>query len=89
MEKSLQLHIFGRVQGVSFRYYTQQKARELGIRGFAKNMPDGSVYVEATGDKDKMDQFVDHCRQGPPMARVDRIKTENIQPVQEEMFFIK
>ncbi len=89
MEKSLQLHIYGRVQGVSFRYYTQQKARELGVRGFVKNMPDGSVYVEATGDEDQMDRFVEYCRQGPSMARVDQLKAETIQPVKEEMFFIK
>jgi len=89
MEKSLQLHIYGRVQGVSFRYYTQQKARELGVRGFVKNMPDGSVYVEATGDADQMDRFVEYCRQGPSMARVDQLKVEIIQPVKEEMFFIK
>ncbi len=89
MEKSLQIKIFGRVQGVSFRYYTQNKARELGVRGYVKNMPDGSVYIEATGNADKMDHFVNLCRQGPSMARVDNLETENTDPVKEENFVIK
>ncbi len=89
MEKSLKINIFGRVQGVSFRYYTQQKARELGIRGYVKNMPDGSVYIEATGKEDQMDQFVDFCRQGPSMARVENLEMENTGAVREETFVIK
>ena len=89
MEKNLKIKIFGRVQGVSFRYYTQQKARELGIRGYVKNMPDGSVHIEATGEKDKMYQFVDFCRQGPSMARVDNLETENTDPVKEDNFVVK
>lgn len=89
MEKSLQIKIFGRVQGVSFRYYTQQKARELRIRGYVKNMPDGSVHIEATGKEDKMDQFVNFCRQGPSMARVDNLETENTDPVKEDNFVVK
>ncbi len=89
MEKSLQIKISGRVQGVSFRYCTQSKARELGIRGYVKNMPDGSVFIEATGKEDKMDQFVDFCCQGPSMARVDNLETENTDPAKEDNFVVK
>jgi len=52
-------------------------------------MPDGSVHIEATGKEDKMDQFVDFCRQGPSMARVDNLETENTDPVKEDNFVVK
>lgn len=70
------LTITGRVQGVSFRYYTMEKARELGISGYVKNKPDGTVYVEAQGETSAMDQFVKWCHQGPSFARVDKVAVE-------------
>ncbi len=62
--------IQGRVQGVGFRYYTKLKADTLDIRGFVKNQPDGSVYIEAEGEPDAMNAFIAFCRKGPPLARV-------------------
>lgn len=47
MQKAAFIHVFGRVQGVGFRYYTNMKALELHIKGFVENKPDGSVYIEA------------------------------------------
>ncbi|MEO0218368.1 MAG: acylphosphatase, partial [candidate division WOR-3 bacterium] len=49
--KSLIIKVYGRVQGVGYRYFAQRHARKLGIKGYAENKPDGSVYIEAYGDE--------------------------------------
>ncbi len=48
-KKAIILRVTGRVQGVGFRYYAQKKALELGVNGYVRNRPDGSVYIEAEG----------------------------------------
>lgn len=69
-----ELKISGRVQGVGFRFFVQQKARELGIKGWVKNMGDGSVLVMAQGEKTDMETFIDYLSRGPALARVDNIE---------------
>jgi len=78
MLKSIKINIYGKVQGVGFRYSTLQKANELGITGFVKNRIDGSVYIEADGESEVLDQFVSWCKQGPSHAYVDDIKVDAI-----------
>jgi acylphosphatase len=75
-----QITVSGKVQGVWFRKSTQDKARELGLRGFVRNQPDGSVYIEASGSPEVLSEFIDWCRQGPPMARVDGIAAHPFTP---------
>jgi acylphosphatase len=70
------IRIFGKVQGVFFRASTQERARALGLRGFVRNEPDGSVYIEAEGDAEALQQLADWCKQGPERARVERVETE-------------
>ncbi|HNP95437.1 MAG TPA: acylphosphatase [Cyclobacteriaceae bacterium] len=70
----LAIRVTGKVQGVFYRASTRDKARSLGLCGFVKNENDGSVYIEAEGDKEKLDQFVNWCKQGPPNARVDKVE---------------
>jgi len=77
-ERYAQLVIRGVVQGVFFRKHTLQVAGEMGIRGFVRNEPDGSVYVEAAGDPDAMASFVRWCHQGPPGARVVSVEHQEI-----------
>lgn len=55
----------GRVQGVGFRYSTLREARRLGISGFVRNMPDGSVYIEAEASEEVLKIFIKWCEQGP------------------------
>ena len=74
------LQIFGKVQGVGFRYYTTKKALEFGITGFVRNLPDGSVYIEADGDKESMEAFISWCKIGPSWARVSKIKRQDTPP---------
>ncbi|OIO08037.1 acylphosphatase [Candidatus Falkowbacteria bacterium CG_4_9_14_3_um_filter_36_9] len=76
MVKCLKIKIYGRVQGVSFRYFAKQKADELGLCGWARNENDGAVYIEAEGEEEKLKQFLDYCRQGPRWARIEKVDYE-------------
>jgi len=74
MCKSFQIKIIGKVQGVWFRKYTNDKAKELGLFGFVKNQADGSVYVEAESDSETvLQQFIDWLRTGSPLSKVERV----------------
>lgn len=68
--KAVQARVSGRVQGVSFRWSTQEQAQRLGVVGWVRNEPDGSVLLHAEGEDDAVDALVAWCRTGPGMARV-------------------
>ena len=68
--KAVQARVTGRVQGVSFRWYTQERARGLGVTGWVRNEPDGSVLLHAEGEDDAVDALVAWCRTGPSTAQV-------------------
>ena len=72
------MRIYGRVQGVGFRYYTQNEAVARQISGWIRNMPDGSVYIEAEGDKEQLEQFINWCETGPQWARVTDVKRQYV-----------
>jgi len=71
------IKVVGKVQGVWFRDSTRSKALELSIKGFVRNESDGSVYIEAEGDKNGLQQLVDWCQTGPELARVDKVVVED------------
>lgn len=73
MIKHLSVKIFGRVQGVFFRYFVKEKADELGIVGFARNESDGAVYIEAEGKEDELNEFLEWCRRGPETANIEKL----------------
>lgn len=66
MAKRIILRIRGDVQGIGFRYSARQKARELGLAGFARNEPDGSVYIEAEGSRGKLEELLRWCENDAP-----------------------
>lgn len=68
------LHITGRVQGVGFRFYTQKKARELGITGWVRNRRDGSVEAVVQGDPGAVETMIAWARRGPPSAAVTDVR---------------
>ena len=76
MIKHYNIRVHGRVQGVFFRANTQEKAHELGVKGYARNEPDGTVYIEAEGPEEALNRFVDWCHEGPPSARVEKVEQE-------------
>ena len=65
--------IEGRVQGVFFRHHTREMALRLGVKGWVRNRRDGSVEAVFEGDKEKVDQIIQWCHQGPSEARVAKV----------------
>jgi acylphosphatase len=82
------MRIYGRVQGVFFRASTRREAQRLGLAGFARNEPDGSVLIEAEGDTDALARLVEWCQDGPPAAEVSRIETEDLPLAGEPGFSV-
>ena len=74
MLKHLNIRIAGRVQGVFFRDAARQKAEELGVCGFARNEPDSTVYIEAEGEENDLGDFVKWCKEGPRLAKIDKVE---------------
>jgi acylphosphatase len=70
------LRIYGQVQGVFFRASTESEARRLGVTGWVRNRPDGSVEAVAEGPKADLENLLAWCRHGPPRAQVDRVEVE-------------
>lgn len=78
--KHLTIKVYGLVQGVFFRYTTRKFARKLGLTGFVKNMPDGTVYIEAEGPQDKLYELLEFSKKGPKYAEVENVEYEFSQP---------
>jgi acylphosphatase len=74
--KHVNICISGKVQGVFFRATAKEQADQLGIKGFVRNDPMGSVYMEAEGDEDHLKVFLEWCARGPSKAHVDNITVE-------------
>lgn len=71
--KHVNIRISGRVQGVGFRYSARSVARSNNIRGFVRNEPDGSVYIEAEGEDENIRQFTEWCHIGPGGGKIDEV----------------
>lgn len=76
MTKRVKIVVFGRVQGVFFRFNTQKKAVSLDLSGWVKNQDDGTVEIIAEGEEEKLKSLVSWTRTGPPGTRVDKVETE-------------
>lgn len=75
-KKHLNIRVYGDVQGVGFRYAAQQRARELGVTGFAKNDADDSLYIEAEGNEDSLKKLLAWCKEGPSYATIEKVESE-------------
>ncbi len=76
------IHIIGKVQGVFFRHSAKEQAKGLKISGWVKNLPDGSVLCEVSGEEISVKEFINWCKKGPPRAQVidtqiDFLKEQN------------
>lgn len=80
LHRRVQLSVRGRVQGVFFRASTERRARDLGVSGWVRNLPDGSVEVVAEGLEAALADLVRWCSVGPPGARVDSMGEEWAEP---------
>jgi len=65
--------VYGYVQGVFFRAFVSQRARELGLSGYARNLPQGAVEVVAEGERKQLEKLIGHLKIGPPSARVEKV----------------
>lgn len=75
--------VSGRVQGVYFRAFTRKQALQLGLTGYAKNLPDGDVEIIACGPKPALKKLSEWAHKGPLLARVKRVQVtpcQNIKP---------
>jgi len=88
MSRRVRAIVSGRVQGVSYRASTASEARRLGVVGWVRNLPDGTVELEVEGDDDRVAALIAWCEHGPPSARVDRVATEERVVVGGESRFV-
>ena len=79
----------GRVQGVFFRAETRARAQSLGVAGWVRNTPDGSVEAVFEGDPDRVDSMVEWCRRGPAGAVVDEVEVVGEEPAGESGFGVR
>jgi len=80
MNVRVRLLISGDVQGVFFRANTRDRANELGLKGWAKNLPDGRVECVFEGEKEKVERMIEFCREGPPGSRVENAEIKWEEP---------
>mgnify|MGYP001615963734 CR=1 FL=1 len=73
---SLRARVRGRVQGVGFRWFVQEKAQSLGLSGWVRNLGDGSVELEASGPKGGLKSLISALEQGPSSARIEAVEAE-------------
>lgn len=74
MTRRVHVWVSGRVQGVFFRAATQDRAASLGLTGWVRNLPDGRVEILAEGDENRIAEFLDWCKSGPPRARIEECR---------------
>ncbi len=80
MRRAIHCLVSGHVQGVFFRASASERAHELGVSGWARNLPDGRVEVLAAGEHDAVDAFREWLDHGSPPARVDRVEDAEADP---------
>ncbi|MFX1258841.1 MAG: acylphosphatase [Promethearchaeota archaeon] len=78
--KRIEIKVYGLVQGVFFRYTTRKVARKLGLTGYVKNLPDGSVFIEAEGFEDKLKKLLEFAKKGPKHAIVEKVNYDFKEP---------
>ena len=86
MTRAVELRVTGRVQGVSYRWYAVREARRLGLTGWVRNEPDGSVVAHLEGPDSAVEEMVTWCRKGPPSAAVDRVEPHDVAPTGASSF---
>jgi acylphosphatase len=84
-----QVQVTGLVQGVFFRVWAQGQARELGISGWIRNCPDGSVEARLTGEENNVRRMIERMQRGPANARVEEVSVEEVVPEPTGRFAVR
>lgn len=74
------IRIYGIVQDVGYRFFTERYAKTFKLKGYVRNRADGSVEVVVEGDEEKIEELIEHLRRGPFLARVERIDIRYGEP---------
>ncbi len=83
MERTIIFTVSGLVQGVGFRYFVYQKAASLGLKGYAKNLPDGSVEVVVNTDEKSKESLFNALKKGPSRSYVENVKQKYLDIKQD------
>ncbi len=73
MDRHYNITVKGKVHGVGYRFLTHAKALKLGLTGLVKNLPDGTVYIEAEGKEDAINELIEWCYTGSPLSEVTEV----------------
>ncbi|MBL7138499.1 MAG: acylphosphatase [Bacteroidales bacterium] len=84
--KHLNITVRGRVQRIGFRFYTMEAAYKYRVNGFVMNQDDDSVYIEAEGEEEAVEKFLQWCHKGPLVARVEEVEFKE-GPIKEYTSF--
>ncbi len=76
--KTIKILIIGTVQGLFFRKFADEEAKKIGVKGFVRNLDDGSVEIVIEGENKKVDEMLKVCKQGPPYAKIRDVKVTEI-----------
>ncbi|MCK8059561.1 MULTISPECIES: acylphosphatase [unclassified Fusibacter] len=76
--KTILVNIYGRVQGVGFRYFVMKKAVVYHIKGYVKNETDGSVTLMANGSQEQLDDFLTSVEEGNGFSHIDCLSIEEV-----------
>ena len=79
MTRRVKILVSGRVQGVYFRMFTQNKAKQFGIKGHARNLPDGRVEIIAEADHNSIEKLIEWSHKGPVTARVVQVEINDLE----------
>ncbi len=79
MIRKVKILVSGRVQGVYFRLFTQNKAKHFALKGSVRNLSDGRVEIIAEAENQAIEKFIRWCRRGPITARVDNIEVTELE----------
>ena len=86
--KRIRILIEGRLQGMNFRYHTQQQGQKLGLSGFVRNLSDGRIEIDAQGDDESIEQMLAWCQEGPQSAQLKSILFRYDEPSEHISDFI-
>ena len=89
MVRNIAVTVKGKVQGVWFRHFTEKEAVKLGLHGYVMNNENGTVYIEASGPINKIEQFLHWCKTGSPLSRVQNLQIVDSDIEYKDSFQIK
>ena len=69
--RRVRIIVYGRVQGVGFRYFVQEQAKQYGVKGYVRNLPNGQVEIDAEGEHSSLQEFILLCKKGSRLSTVN------------------